>query len=82
MIAFVGIDRLPIYLADCNGRTAFQIQYAKGLAKQRNFDFFGINPMSNKRQRLACTFTFITKDGRMHIHRIGIEKVIATRIAA
>lgn len=82
MIAFVGIDRLPVYLAECDGRTSFQIQYAKGLAKLPNFDFFGINPMSNKRQRTACTFTFITKDGKMHIHRIGIERVLDIRIAA
>jgi hypothetical protein len=78
MLTYFGVDRTPVYLAACDGRTPYQTEYAKWIAKRPNFAGFGLNPMCNKKQRKACTFIFNTKDGKMHIHRIGVDHILNT----
>jgi len=82
MLTCYSNERVPLELTPCSGRTQFQIDYAMWLAKRANFAFFGMNPMCHNKRRGSCTYTFVTKDGRMHIHRLGLERVIRMIVAS
>ena len=58
------------------GRTKFQTNYVTMIAKEKDFDFFPINPMSNEKYRGPINLVFFTTDGTLHLHRVGVNRVL------